>query len=362
MSEVALAESMRGLVRPAVAGLEPYDPAFVACEVNLSANECTWPVDPETRRAVEEAVAAASLERYPDPLANALRDELAAWHGVSRSNVIVGNGGDELIYNLFVAFGGPIRRLLDMPPTFSVYRIYASMLDTEVLAVPRDPETFEPDWDEVLAAAPNCSIAIVTSPNNPTGNVEPLRRIEELCEACPGIVMVDEAYGEFAPDAPTAASLIDRHPNLVVLHTLSKAFGLAGARVGYLVADPAVIDVFAAVRQPYTVNVMSQAAALASVQHRDAALERVAAIVAERERLTAALDGLGIKRWPSQGNFILLRVPNAAEVRRRLAEEHSVLVRDLSAEPGLKDCLRVSVGTPAEDDRVIEAFRSVLNG
>lgn len=359
---MALAESVRALVRPAVADLDPYDPAFVACEVNLSANECTWPVDPATARAVADAVASAALERYPDPLANALRDELAAWHGVSRPNIIVGNGGDELIYNLFVAFGGPGRRLLDMPPTFSVYRIYASMLDTEVLAVPRDPETFEPDWDEVLAVAPKCSIAIVTSPNNPTGNVESLGRIEELCEACPGIVMVDEAYGEFAPEVPTAASLIDRHPNLVVLHTLSKAFGLAGARVGYLVADPSVIDVFAAVRQPYTVNVMSQAAALASVERRAAALERVAAIVAERERLAAAIDDLGIRHWPSQGNFILLRVPDAAEVRRRLAEEHSVLVRDLSSEEGLEDCLRVSVGTPAEDDRVIEAFRSVLNG
>lgn len=178
------------------------------------------------REAVDAALAATPLNRYPDPMSNDLRDELAAWHGVARENICVGNGGDELLYNYLLAFGGAGRTLLNCPPCFSEYAFFASLCQTEVSDVWRDPVTFELDQAAVLAAAPECNLAIVTSPNNPTGDVAPLDFIAALCDACPGMVMVDEAYVEFADDsfgaATTAQGLIAEHSNLVILHTLSR--------------------------------------------------------------------------------------------------------------------------------------------
>ena len=229
-----LTPRMKELVQPYLAGIEPYDPNFTPTRINLSANENTYPVPAGVREAVDAALAATPLNRYPDPMSNDLRDELAAWHGVARENICVGNGGDELLYNYLLAFGGAGRTLLNCPPCFSEYAFFASLCQTEVRDVWRDPATFELDQTAVLAAAPECNLAIVTSPNNPTGDVAPLDFVAALCDACPGMVMVDEAYVEFADDsfgaATTAQGLIAEHPNLVILHTLSKAFGAAGQR------------------------------------------------------------------------------------------------------------------------------------
>ena len=261
-----LTPRMKELVQPYLAGIEPYDPNFTPTRINLSANENTYPVPAGVREAIDAALAATPLNRYPDPMSNDLRDELAAWHGVTRENICVGNGGDELLYNYLLAFGGAGRTLLNCPPCFSEYAFFASLCQTEVRDVWRDPATFELDQAAVLAAAPECNLAIVTSPNNPTGDVAPLDFVAALCDACPGMVMVDEAYVEFADDsfgaATTAQGLIAGHPNLVILHTLSKAFGAAGTRLGYVIAVPEVVDVFAAIRQIYSVNVLSRRACL----------------------------------------------------------------------------------------------------
>ena len=237
-----LSPRMKELVQPYLAGIEPYDPNFTPTRINLSADENTYPVPAGVREAVDAALAATPLNRYPDPMSNDLRDELAAWHGVTRENICVGNGGDELLYNYLLAFGGAGRTLLNCPPCFSEYAFFASLCQTEVRDVWRDPASFELDQAAVLAAAPACNLAIVTSPNNPTGDVAPLDFVAALCDACPGMVMVDEAYVEFADDsfgaATTAQGLIAERPNLVILHTLSKAFGAAGTRLGYVIAAP----------------------------------------------------------------------------------------------------------------------------
>lgn len=221
----------------------------------------------------------------------------------------------------------------------------------------------------MLAAAPECNLAIVTSPNNPTGDVAPLDFVAALCDACPGMVMVDEAYVEFADDsfgaATTAQGLIAEHPNLAILHTLSKAFGAAGTRLGYVIAAPEVVDVFAAIRQIYSVNVLSQAAALACVRARDAYTPVVAQIASERERELCALramaaEGMPVEAWPSAANFVLVRTPHATRVRERLRDEYSILVRDFSYAPGLADCLRITVGTPQENDEVLAAFAALV--
>ena len=188
-----LTSRMKELVQPYLTGIEPYDPNFTPTRINLSANENTYPVPAGVREAIDAVLAATPLNRYPDPMSNDLRDELAAWHGVARENICVGNGGDELLYNYLLAFGGAGRTLLNCPPCFSEYAFFASLCQTEVRDVWRDPSTFELDQAAVLAAAPACNLAIVTSPNNPTGDVAPLDFVAALCDACPGMVMVDEA-------------------------------------------------------------------------------------------------------------------------------------------------------------------------
>lgn len=356
-----LSDRVKALVQPHLRTLEPYDPNFTPTRVNLSANENTYDVPASARALIDEALAATPTNRYPDPMSNDLRDELAAWHGVSRENVIVGNGGDELLYNFLLAFGGPDRTLVNVPPTFSEYAFFASLTQTGVCDVWRDPETLLPRADELVAAAGEASLVILTSPNNPTGDVAALELVARVCDACPGLVMVDEAYGEFAGPATSAEALLSEHDNLLVLHTLSKAFALAGARCGYVIAAPDVIDALAAVRQIYSVNVLTQAAALAAVRARAEFDPTVEKIVSERSRLHESLARVeGMRVWPSEGNFVLARMAGASRVRERLCDERSNLVRDFSYAPGLADCLRITVGTPEENDAVIEALSEIV--
>lgn len=356
-----LSDRVKALVQPHLRTLEPYDPNFTPTRVNLSANENTYDVPASARALIDEALVATPTNRYPDPMSNDLRDELAAWHGVSRENVIVGNGGDELLYNFLLAFGGPDRTLVNVPPTFSEYAFFASLTQTGVRDVWRDPETLLPRADELVAAAGEASLVILTSPNNPTGDVAALELVARVCDACPGLVMVDEAYGEFAGPATSAEALLSEHDNLLVLHTLSKAFALAGARCGYVIAAPDVIDALAAVRQIYSVNVLTQAAALAAVRARAEFDPTVEKIVSERSRLHESLARVeGVRVWPSEGNFVLARMAGASRVRERLCDERSILVRDFSYAPGLADCLRITVGTPEENDAVIEALSEIV--
>jgi histidinol-phosphate aminotransferase len=355
---------VRALMRPSAAALEPYDPAFSPVEVILSANENNYGIPPEVKPALAAAVAEAAWNRYPVPLAGELREKLAAWHGVAPEQVIVGNGGDELLFNFFLAFGGAGHALVSCPPTFSVYGLYASMVETPVVEVPREKD-FAPNVDALVEAARTATLVVVTSPNNPTGDLFSRAGVRRLCEACPGIVLVDEAYIEFADPGSSVEDLLDEYENLAVLHTFSKAFALAGARVGYVLANPAVVAAFAAVRQPYSVSVLDQAAALAAVTHRDAFQPVIQAIRQDRGRLSDMLGGLaplGVRVWPSQANFICTRVPHAHDVWRRLRDEHSILVRDFSSTSGLADCLRITVGKPEENDLVVAALKSILKG
>lgn len=360
-----MAFDINAILRPSVRGLEPYDPAFKPTKINLSANENTHDLPAAARAAMDAALLATPTNRYPDPLANALRDKLAAWYGVERRNVIVGNGGDELLFNLMFAFGGAGHVLVNCPPSFSVYELYAQMCEMDVVNVWRDARDFSLDVDGVVEAAKTAALTFITSPNNPTGGVVPQEEIRRIAAASPGVVLVDEAYMEFADADASCAPLVAELPNVAVLRTFSKAFSLAGGRCGYLIASPEVVDALATVRQPYTVNVFTQAVAEAFVDARDEFAPSIADIVAERERLLAGLRGLAasglpVATWPSSANFLLLRMPGAHEVRERLRDEFSILVRDFSSTPGLKDCLRVTVGTAEENDAVLAVLEALL--
>lgn len=352
------------LMRPELKELEPYDPDFTPCQVNLSANENDYDMPSQVRAAVDEALAATPTNRYPDAMSNDLRDAIASWHGVGRENVFVGNGGDEVLFDFFLAFGGQGHTLVSCPPTFSVYDIYSSMVGTSVRNVWRDPESFEVDVDALVDASTDAAMVVVTSPNNPTGDLFPLDATRRLCEACPGLVMIDEAYGEYAREGSSAESLLSTYDNLVVLHTFSKAYCLAGVRAGYLLGAADVVDALAAVRQPYSVNVLTQAACSVVVERRDEFLPAIEKTRLERTRLLSVLGEMSksrpIRVWPSEANYLLVRVPNASQVRARLRDEWSILVRNFSSTPGLAGCLRITVGMPEENDRLLCALEAIV--
>lgn len=350
-------------VRPALAGFEPYDPAFTPCRVNLSANENTHPLPASVVEAMHAAAVSTPLNRYPDPMANDLRDLLAAWHGVGRGSVMVGNGGDELLFNLLFTFGGLGHALVTCPPDFSEYANFAKMCETPHVEVWRDPQTFEVDADALVDAARDASLVILTSPNNPTGGMLDPALVRRLLDETDALVLVDEAYVEFAGtpshlgEDASLVSWVAGSPRLMVLRTLSKAFGLAGLRVGYLVADPAVVDALGSIRQIYSEDVVAQSVAAAAVSRRRELVPVVEDVVAERGRLAAGLAQVpGAVTWPSAANFVLVRLPGASRVRARLRDEFSILVRDFSYAPGLADCLRISVGTREENDALLDAL------
>jgi histidinol-phosphate aminotransferase len=349
------------LVRPVLAGFEPYDPAFSPCEVNLSANENTHALPDRMRTAIEEALLRTPLNRYPDPMANDVRDELAAWHQVGRTNICVGNGGDEILFNVLFAFGGAGRTLTVTPPCFEEYKNFAAMCECEIREVWRDPNTFAIDADALLEAAKTSDIVMVTSPNNPTGDLIDPDLVRRLLTETEALVLLDEAYIEFSGDGASLVSWVADYPRLMILRTFSKAFALAGMRCGYLIADTAIIDVLAAIRQIYSVDVIVQAVAVAALKNRALMQPVIDDIVRERAKLAKALAKLpGARVWESGANFVLLRIDDAATIRARLRDEHSVLVRDFSYAKGLSNCLRITVGTAEENETLLSSLKQIL--
>lgn len=347
--------SVLDLARPEVRAFTPYASArreSASRAVMLNANESPW--SPAGR---------GGLNRYPEPQPATLRERLARLYGVCAGQVLMGRGSDEAIDLLLRAFCRPGRdAVVTCPPTFGMYAVAAALQGAQVTEVPLSGAGFELDADAVLAAClATTKLVFLCSPNNPTGGVVPLPVVSRLAEALRGraLVVVDEAYGEFA-DTPSAASLLGRHDNLAVLRTLSKAWGLAGARVGCLLADERVVDLLGAIMAPYPLPTPSVDAALDVLggDGEQRMRQRVATLVAERGRLRRNLADLpGVREvLPSRANFLAVRFTDAAATRRRL-EAQGIVVRDITRYPGLDDALRISIGTPAENRRLRRALR-----
>lgn len=345
------------LARPEVRALTPYASARTEAgraEVMLNANESPWP---------PVGAAKQGLNRYPDPQPAVLRARMAGLYGVREEQVLLGRGSDEAIDLLVRAFCRPgVDAIAVSPPTFGMYAVCAGVQGAEVVRVPLDA-AFGLDADAVSASLPaSVKLLFVCSPNNPTGGLVPLADIERLATALAGraLVIVDEAYIEFA-DAPSAATLLDRHPNLGVLRTLSKAWALAGARVGALLAAPEIIALLRRIMAPYPLPTPSTEAALAALEPAAQRLvrTRVAGIVAERGKLATALAGMsGVRRvYPSRANFLTVAFDDAVGVYRALIVQ-DIVVRDVTRYPGLGDALRISIGTPAENARLLAAIAS----
>jgi histidinol-phosphate aminotransferase len=351
-------------IRPDLAGRSPYGAPQLDVPVRLNTNENPYPPPPALAREIVDAVAAAagSLNRYPDRDAMALRADLAAYlgHGLTAPQVWGANGSNEIIQQLLQVFGGPGRSALGFEPSYAMHPLIARATGTGWIRAARDAD-FGLDAGRTVAAVREHrpDLVFLTSPNNPTGTALPLAVIEAVCEAAPGMVVVDEAYAEFAREgAGTALELLPRYPRLVVTRTMSKAFALAGARVGYLAADPAVIDALLLVRLPYHLSAQTQATARAALAHAPDLLATVADLRAARDGLVGWLRGRGLAAADSDANFVLFGEFGDSHAVWQGLLDHGVLVREVGP-PGW---LRVSIGTPAEMGAFRDALAEVLDG
>lgn len=345
---------------PRLASVVPYDPKYLPAEEYLSANENPRNLPEEIQAKLASALKTFSFNRYPDPLANELRTLIAQEKGLSAKNVLLGNGGDELLFNIALAWGGPGRKFMNFPPTFSVYEANAYLTGTETVNVPRT-ETFQIDEEATLGRLAHHDIdyLIITSPNNPTGNIVDEAFLERLLSTTDALVMVDEAYCEFS--GSTVLHFLGNHKNLVLLRTFSKAYALAGIRLGYLLADEEVIQEFIKVRQPYSVDALSQLIGCEVCRNRKLLVSGIHDIINQRAVVLERLRQMpGVTAFDSQANYILLKVDNAHEVWEKLYE-HGVLVRDFSQSAYLQNCLRVSIGTEEENRVFLSKLEAILN-
>jgi len=350
LDELPLRDELRGEV--------PYGAPQLDVPVQLNVNEN--PYGPSAAVVADIAaavtVAARTLNRYPDRDAIALRSDLAAYLGpdLSADEVWAANGSNEIMLQLLSAFGGPGRTALSFAPTYSMYPEYARDTHTDwLLGQRREDFTVDPEHAVALIGEHAPSVVFLASPNNPTGTALPLDVIEAICAAAPGIVVVDEAYAEFRRSGvPSALTLLPRHPRLVVTRTMSKAFALAGGRLGYLAAAPAVVDAVRIVRLPYHLSTMSQVVARVALAHADELLARVDELRAERDATVAWLRGVGLQAADSDSNFVLFGTFDDRHAVWQDLLDRGVLIR----ETGPDGWLRVSIGTAEE----MAAFRSAL--
>ncbi|MDR3037460.1 MAG: histidinol-phosphate transaminase [Coriobacteriales bacterium] len=354
---------------PYLAGLTPYDPKYLPARIYLNANESPYGLPPGVEQELAQAVATQVFHRYPDPLAKGLRSQIAAMNSVEDDNVLLGNGGDELLFDIMLAYGGPGRALLTAPPSFSSYDLDAKLTGTRIVEVPRmrrTTPTYELGIDQqaLLArvARGDIDVVMIASPNNPTGDALDEDFVLALLDASDTLVLIDQAYIEFADRRFDMTRHLADHKNLILLRTFSKAWALAGIRLGYLLGSPEVINELCKVRQPYSVDtfsVLAGRAVLAAAREIEA---RAQEAVAERQRVFAALHDLhDLMVFASWANFILFEVEGAHGIWQRLYDEQGILLRDFSAAPGLTNCLRVSIGTPAENDEFLAALRGLMD-
>jgi histidinol-phosphate aminotransferase len=348
-------------LRDDLRGLTPYGAPQAPLPVALNVNENTHPIPDAVASDILDdiAVALRDVNRYPDREFTTLRESFADYlsHGLSADRIWAGNGSNEVLQHIAQAFGGPGRTAFGFAPTYSMYPLITQGTGSAWIAGTREPDyTVTPDDAAAQVAAADPDIVLLCSPNNPTGTPLGLDVVEAVYEASRGIVVVDEAYQEFAPrDAPSALTLLEGRPRLAISRTMSKAFAFAGARVGYLAADPAFIDALRLVRLPYHLSALTQAAAIAALRNADTMLAMVDEIVEQRDRITATLEALGYAPHESWSNFVLFGGVVDPKATWQALYDRGVLVRDV----GIAGHLRVTAGTEAETTAFLDALASI---
>lgn len=346
-------------MRDDLVGTTPYGAPQLDVAVRLNTNETPYPPPSAFFDALADRLRGLQLQRYPDRKVTDLRTALGARFGMPPAQVWAAGGSNEVLLQLFQAYGGPGRRLLLTSPGYSAHPLIARAASTEVVEVPLDG-SFTLDTVAATEAAKRSGahVVCVASPHNPAGTLVSHDVVRALHDASEALTIVDEAYVEFADEGASAVGLLEELDRLVVCRTFSKAWRLAGLRLGYLLAPDWVVDDIRKVRLPYHLDAITQVAGLVALDLEDVMTAHIAEIVAEREWLTRQLAALpGLTAHPSHGNFILVRGSDGSLFERLL--ERGVLVRDFSSQPGLTNCVRITVGTRAEHEVLLAALRGL---
>jgi histidinol-phosphate aminotransferase len=344
------------LIKPEVRGLSAYHVDSTPVRIKLDAMENPFPLPDAIRRELAAIVRNTRINLYPDPSADKLKKAVAAMWKMKPEQMLLGNGSDELIQAIILAFGGPV---LVPAPTFAMYEITSRALGQDVFAVPLNDD-FDLDADLLLkkAKAHRAKVIFLASPNNPTGNrfsEQAIRRILDLADAA---VVIDEAYYSFS--GKTWLPLLNKYPNMIILRTLSK-IGFAGLRIGVLTASRSVVDELNKIRLPYNINGLSQAVGATALKHQEVISRQISLLISERERLYNELSRLpGVTAYSSETNFIMFRTAvDSSELHRKL-KRAGILIKNLDKPGPLKNCLRVTVGTQKENREFLRKFESIL--
>ncbi|WP_251963398.1 histidinol-phosphate transaminase [Salinibacter ruber] len=345
-------------IRPAVRDRSEYIVDMPeGIDVKLNQNESPFDLPAGLKQELLDAHAQVEMNRYPSEQPEALRHALAEYDGVDPDQILVGNGSNEITYTFGLAFLDPGDPVVLPRPMFSLYEKVMRLQEADLTIVPpQDDFGFDADALATAAAETDAVLTILTTPNNPTGLAMTLDELEQVVTASSGFVVIDEAYVEFNPEG-TAIDLLERHPNVLILRTLSKGFGLAGARLGYLLAHPAVVTELMKARLPFMVDRFAEQTALAVLRRPDLIEDRVSRIEASITTLTEALQAMeGVEVVPSQANFVIFTTPLPADTLQDRLADRGVLVRNMGGYPELEGYLRVSAGTEEENNAFLDAL------
>jgi histidinol-phosphate aminotransferase len=345
------------LIRPQVRKLAAYHVDETRVRIKLDAMENPYSLPLELRQEIGNAARDARINLYPDPSAKELRETIATLWGMDAERMMLGNGSDELIQAVILAFGGPI---LTPVPSFTMYELTARALSQDVVTVPLGRD-FSLDADKVIRKAKDAKARVVflACPNNPTGNRFANDAVRKILDSVNAAIVIDEAYYSFS--GKSWVPLLDKYPNMIILRTLSK-IGFAGLRIGVLAASRKVIAELNKIRLPYNINMLSQTAATTALRHSDAIDEQISILISEREKLYNNLSRMqGVTAYPSETNFIMIRTASDASVIHKKLKQEGILVKNLNKPGPLKNCLRVTIGTPEENEEFLKSLKSILD-
>ncbi len=349
-------KDISGLILPSVRALRAYPVDETPVRIKLDAMENPFPLPAAIRRDLAKAVSRTPLNRYPDPEANDLKAAIGRLWRIRPERMLLGNGSDELIQAIVLAFGGPV---LVPTPSFAMYEITARALSQDVVAVPLTGE-FDLDADAVIKKArqTGAKVVFLANPNNPTGNRYSDDAVRKVLSSVKAVVVIDEAYYSFS--GRTWMTQIGKHRNMILLRTLSK-IGLAGLRIGVLTASPEIVTELNKVRLPYNINALSQAAGMIALSNRSVIDQQIKILIDERRKLyQELLRTPGVTPFPSETNFLLIWIEKDAALIFRALKKRGILVKNLDRPGPLKGCLRVTVGTPAQNREFLKNLRQLL--
>lgn len=349
-------------MREGLENLQGYSVEEERFQIKLDANEGAYNLPPVVREKVAAALTSLDFNRYPDIGMVRLRTQIADSFGIKLENVLIGSGSSAILEVLCYVFGGNNRSIVFPSPSFSMYGIYAKMSDSKAVPVPLNQD-FTLDCKAMLAAAEreHASLLIICNPNNPTGTLIPFEDIEYVIAGAKCPVVIDEAYYEFH-GGPSATELLCKYPHLIVARTFSKAYSLASARVGYMLADAKLVAMVEKGFTPYHVSALALATAEIVYENKEEFQPVIKQAAAQRQRISGELAAIeGIEVFPSASNFILFRLKNAEALNRYLMKK-SIGVRSFGAAPGLEGCIRVNAGTPDENTAFITAVQQFQRG